>query len=50
MTFGEGATDPSPNPHTPYNRIDILLVGCGRPIVCAPDSPPTSATGTIVVH
>ncbi len=33
----------------PNNLIEMLLVGCGRPIVIAPDSPPTSVTGTIVV-
>ena len=31
----------------PNNLIEMLLVGCGRPIVIAPDSPPTSVTGTI---
>ena len=33
----------------PNNLIEMLLMGCGRPIVIAPDSPPTSVTGTIVV-
>jgi len=33
----------------PGGLIETLLVGCGRPIVIAPDRPPPVASGTIVV-
>lgn len=33
----------------PPQLIETLLVGSGRPIVIAPDSPPASVTGTVVV-
>jgi hypothetical protein len=33
----------------PYNLIETLLLGSGRPIMIAPASPPLSVTGTIVV-
>ena len=33
----------------PGNLIETLLLGCGRPILIASDSPPRSVTGTIVV-
>jgi nucleotide-binding universal stress UspA family protein len=33
----------------PNNLIEMLLVGCGHPIVIAPELPPTSVTGTILV-
>jgi nucleotide-binding universal stress UspA family protein len=40
-------------PHTddlmPDNLIELLLLGCGRPIVIAPVEAPKSVTGTIVV-
>ncbi|MGO9930279.1 MAG: universal stress protein [Steroidobacteraceae bacterium] len=33
----------------PYNLIEMLLIGSGRPIIIAPKSPPASITGTIMV-
>jgi nucleotide-binding universal stress UspA family protein len=33
----------------PGGLIETLLVGCGRPVIIAPDVPPRSMTGTIVV-
>jgi nucleotide-binding universal stress UspA family protein len=40
-------------PHTsdlmPFNLIEVLLMGSGRPIVIAPDSKPAEISGTIVV-
>jgi nucleotide-binding universal stress UspA family protein len=33
----------------PNNLLEMLLLDCGRPIVIAADSPPTSLGGTIVV-
>ena len=33
----------------PSDMIELLLFGCGRPIVIAPSSPPRSLTGTIMV-
>jgi nucleotide-binding universal stress UspA family protein len=40
---------PQHNDLMPYNLIEMLLVGSGRPILIAPNSPPTNLTGTIVV-
>lgn len=33
----------------PGGLIETLLVGCGRPVIIAPDTPPRSMNGTIVV-
>lgn len=33
----------------PYNLIELLLMGSGRPILIAPDSPSTGITGTVIV-
>jgi nucleotide-binding universal stress UspA family protein len=35
--------------YMPTMLIEDLLTGCGRPIVIAPETPPNSMTGTIVV-
>jgi hypothetical protein len=34
----------------PTNLIESLLMGCGRPLVIAPDFAPASVTGTIMVR
>ena len=33
----------------PYDLIETLLLGSGRPIIIAPDSPPAQPSGTVVV-
>lgn len=35
--------------YMPPMLLEDLLIGCGRPIVIAPDAPPETVTGTIVV-
>jgi len=35
--------------YMPDGLIESLLVGCGRPVIIAPDAPPRSSSGTMLV-